>query len=101
MGKIVLTEEQVAILKGATGPVIVCDPEGNIVASVDPTPTPDEISELKRRAAGPGPWYTTGQVLARLEALQAEQSRAGSPLDAERVRDLLNGWRDQEPGCSK
>jgi hypothetical protein len=32
-----------------------------------------EIAEAERRANGPGPWFTTQEVLAHLKALEAKE----------------------------
>ena len=81
MREIVLTEEQSRVLSGPPRPVVIKDPSGRVVGELDPVPNPEWIAELKRRAAAPGPRYSSAAVTAMLDALQAERDRIG-PFDA-------------------
>lgn len=68
-----------AKLPDLSGPIELCDEDGNILARVEPVREPDEerfsreprISreELLWRQANPGKLYTTAEVLAYLESL--------------------------------
>jgi len=79
MTHIRLTAEQVDVLLSAADPIILCHPDGSVVAFAskrpnDVTPkepvfTPEEIAEAERRIDSPGPWYTTQEVLAHLRSL--------------------------------
>jgi hypothetical protein len=72
MTQIILNDDQVQAVRQGTDPVEVCDPSGVLVGYVTRRvmATPEEIAEAKRRAASPGPWHTTEQFLARLQALE-------------------------------
>jgi hypothetical protein len=80
MPVIVLTEEQDSVLAGANQPVLVRRRDGTIVASIspaalekrDPALSPEEIAEFQRRAQSPGPWYSTEELLRRVQARAAE-----------------------------
>lgn len=95
MSPVILSGEQVLLL--AQGPLPVCDPDGNIVGHVEPLGfTPQEIAEAKRRAASPGPWYTSEQVRSHLAALEEAANREGG-LDTVRTRRLLEHVRSEVP----
>ena len=96
MPEIVLTEEQAKVLAGTVARVEVKDLTGRVVGHLDPLPTPEFIAEMKRRAASAGPKYTGGQVLAMLDALQAERDRIG-PFDAAYLRDFVERLRRSDP----
>jgi hypothetical protein len=82
MTQINLTAEQAELLTGATGPIVLCRPDGivvgyasrqpHVVTPKEPIFTPEEIAEAERRIDSPGPWYTTQEVLARLRSLGPE-----------------------------
>jgi hypothetical protein len=66
----------------------------------DPIPpefTPEMTAELKRRAAGPGPFFTSEQVQARLRALQEEWDRTGG-FDETYMREFLARLDAADPG---
>jgi hypothetical protein len=65
--------------------------------SATPKLTPEMIAELKRRAASPGPWYTSAQVQARLRALQEEWDRTGG-FDEAYLREFLARLNAADPG---
>jgi hypothetical protein len=77
MTQITLSSEQAAALTNATEPVRICLPNGSVAGWLtrDLTPqvpifTPEEIAEAERRANGPGPWFTTKEVLEHLKSLE-------------------------------
>jgi hypothetical protein len=79
MTEIVLSAEQAAILASAKELVAIRRPDGSFVGWVSPTSrfiipnecpfTPDEIAAAEAEADGPGPWYTTKEVLEHLRSL--------------------------------
>src|SRR5689334_11630295 len=97
MPELILTEEQAKTVAQALGPVLVRDLNGKVLGHVEPKLTPEMIAELKRRAASPGPWYTSEQVHARLEALQAEWDRTGG-FDLAYMREFLKRLNEADPG---
>lgn len=97
MPEIVLTDEQAKQLVGAIAPVQVKDATGRVVGRLDPILTPEFIAELKRRAATPGPRYSGAQVLAMLDALQAERDRIG-PFDIAYMHEFVAKLEAAEPG---
>lgn len=56
----------------ATEPIRLVDDQGKILGSFAPATvaaasddlTAEEIAELKRRVASPGPWYSTDEMIA-------------------------------------
>ena len=56
----------------ATEPVHLVDDQGNVLGSFAPMAvagsandlTAEEIAEMKRRSASPGPWYSTDEMIA-------------------------------------
>jgi hypothetical protein len=88
MAEIVLTEEQAAIYRQAKEPVRVRDSHGIILGALDPGLTPEFIAEMKRRAASPGPWFTSEQVRRHLQALKEAWDREG-PLNERRMREIV------------
>ncbi len=95
MSKIVLTEEQMKVVRQAKTPVPVCDPHGIVLGSVDPEITPEFIAEMKRRAAAPGPRYTGEQIRRHLQALEEAWQREG-PFDENRLKEILKECRAAE-----
>jgi hypothetical protein len=83
MTQIVLTAEQAAVLATSDQPVAVVRPDGSHVGWVSPTVnfvipkenpfTPEEIAAAEQEASGPGPWYTTQEVLDHLRSLDPPQ----------------------------
>ena len=96
MPEIVLTEEQAKQLDGVVVPVVVKDSSGRVVGHLDPVLTPEYIAKLKRRAATPGPRYSGAQVLAMLDALQAERDRIG-PFDAAYAMEFVERLEKSDP----
>jgi uncharacterized protein YmfQ (DUF2313 family) len=98
MVQVILTEEQVRLMREALGkPVQLCDPTGKVLVQIEPEMNQEFIAELKRRAASPGPWYTGEQVQARLRALQEEWDRTGG-FDEAYMRDFLQRLDAADPG---
>jgi hypothetical protein len=95
MTQIVLTEEQMKVVRQSKTPVRVCDPQGICLGTVDPEITPEFIAEMKRRAAAPGPRYTGEQVQNHLRVLQEAWEREG-PFDEVRMREILKEIRAAE-----
>ncbi len=89
MNKIILTEDQLQVLRQATAPIPVCHPKGKVLGTVDPDMTPEFVAEMKRRAASPGPWYTSEQVQRHLQLLQEAWDREGG-FDEARMHELLD-----------
>jgi hypothetical protein len=98
MSEIVLTEEQARLATQSRGTVRVCDREGKTLGVFTRLALSDEeIAELRRRAASPGPWYTGDQVKARLRALEQEWEHTGG-FDTEYARKLLERLNAADPG---
>ncbi len=97
MLEVILTEEQAKIVARAEGPLVVRDPGGKVVGHIEPKLSPEVIAELKRRAASPGPWYTSEQVHARLVALQEEWDRTGG-FDEAYAQEFLARLNEADPG---
>jgi len=72
MTRIVLNDEQAAVLNAAHGQVRLCDAEGRVLGLTQPGFSDEEIAEARRRAASPGVCYTTEEVLAHLRSLDAK-----------------------------
>jgi uncharacterized protein YmfQ (DUF2313 family) len=97
MSEVILTEDQARIVVQAGGPVVVRDPSGKELGRIEPKLPPEEIAELKRRAASPGPWFTGQQVQARLQALQAEWDSTGG-FDETYMEEFLARLDAADPG---
>jgi len=96
MPEIVLTEEQAKQLTETLSPVVVKDPSGRVVGHLGPVLSPERIAELKRRAATPGPRYSSESVKAMLDALQAERDRIG-PFGAEYALEFVRRLEESDP----
>ena len=96
MPEIVLTEEQLKQLGSRPIPVVLKSPAGQVVGHLDPLPSPEFIAELKRRAATPGPRYSSASVTAMLDALQAERDRIG-PFSAAYALDFVRRLEASDP----
>ena len=121
MPEIILTKEQASVLLESRESVILRDEGGTVRIVSEPYDavalakhhqrklsgnfrggeesvlSPEELSELKRRAASPGPWFTGKQVFCRLEALQAEWERTGG-FDETYMHDFLQQLDSSDPG---
>jgi hypothetical protein len=81
MTEIVLSAEQMQVLKSAQGVIAIRRPDGSFVGWISPATnfiipeecpfTPEEIAAAEERADGPGPWYTTQEVVAHLRSLHS------------------------------
>lgn len=71
MARIVLDEKQAAVLASAREAVEVCDAAGNVLGYVELVFSSEDIAEAKRRAAMPGKWHTSEQVLEHLRSLDS------------------------------
>jgi len=95
MIKITIPAEDAAKLNSSLADFQLCDSSGKILATVRRELTPEFIAELKRRAAEPGPRYSSEQVQEMLQTLQSTWDREG-PFGSERkdqiVQDLHAKW---------
>jgi len=73
MTQITLTPEQTAALNQAVGPVVLVDAAGQQVGQVAPRSsshfTAEELAEMERRIGKDGPYITTDELLAKLQAM--------------------------------
>jgi hypothetical protein len=74
---IVLSIEQVRVLRDAKGEIELRDPQGAKVGCAKPQDdlhgwTEEDIRLAKEALAAPGPRYTTEQVLAHLRSLEPQ-----------------------------
>jgi hypothetical protein len=77
MTQITLSDDQTRQLSEASAPIVFVDSRGRKLgelSSVDrdtseETISDEELAEIKRRMASPGPGYTTKEVLAHLHSL--------------------------------
>jgi hypothetical protein len=98
MSEVILTETQAKVVFDAFGgPITVRDATGNVLGQFEAKLTPEQVAELKRRAASPGPWFTGKQVQARLQALQQEWDRTGG-FDEAYLREFLERLDEADPG---
>src|SRR5262249_22490106 len=80
MPQIMLTEEQFRVYEGATEPVEIRTPDGELLVRVArrlPHETPEFFAEMRRQAAEPGPRYSGEDIQAMFRALEAEWERTG------------------------
>jgi hypothetical protein len=96
MPQIVLTDEQVRTIEQANELVMVTDSRGNAYTPIRLELTAEQVAELKRRAATPGPTYTSDQVRRRLQALQAEWDRTGG-FDHAYRREFMKKLDETDP----
>jgi hypothetical protein len=69
MSQIILSDEQLKAVRAATDAIAIRDQEGHLIGYVARPPSPEEISEAKRRLQSNGPWYSTAEVLDHLKSL--------------------------------
>lgn len=84
MREVILSPEQAAIVASAEEPITIRGPAGEFIGWVWSTSqfrtpsecpfTPEEVAAAELEADGPGPWYTTKQVLEHLRSLDQFQS---------------------------
>ena len=96
MPELVLTEEQTKQLATTVTRVEVKDAYGRVIGHVDPLPAPEYIAEMKRRAAAPGPRYSSTSVFAMLDALQAERDRIG-PFSPQYAKEFVERLERSDP----
>jgi hypothetical protein len=78
MADLIVTHDQAKVLAGATVPVAIRDPDGNLLGFASPSGgqpklhgfTPEEIARSRQIADLKGPWYTTEQVRQHLRSLE-------------------------------
>jgi hypothetical protein len=70
MSAIVLTEEQMNILRRSSDLVAVCDPDGQVLGTVDPDRRHELIHEFDWRPTSEKTTYTGEQVRALLQYLE-------------------------------
>ena len=76
MTSIAIPSAVAEILRKITLPARLVDEQGNLLGSfaparsVDDELTAEELADMKRRLTGPGPWYTTEQVLAHIDSVE-------------------------------
>ena len=97
MSEIMLSDDQAKVVTQAFGPVAVRDAKGTVLGHIEPKLTQEMISELKRRAASPGPCFTGNQVQARLKALEQEWERTGG-FDQAYMDEFLKRLDFDDPG---
>ena len=83
MTQIVLTAEQTAALDSAQEPVAICRPDGSVAAVISPQApfiapqrcplTPEQVAAAVRESDGPGPFFSTQEVLDYLRASDSQQ----------------------------
>ena len=81
---------------GSPVTVVVKDAAGRVVGHLEPTPSPEWFAEMKRRAAAPGPRYSSASVLAMMDARQAERDRLG-PFDVEYMQTFIERLERDDP----
>jgi hypothetical protein len=96
MPEIVLTAEQARVLTGATQPVDVRDPDGNALGSLDPRDAAALARHRQRKKTPRDTWYTSEQMRAQFDALQAERDRVG-PFDGAYALALLARLEQENP----
>jgi hypothetical protein len=96
MPEIVLTEEQARVLAGVTQPVDVRDPDGNALGSLDPRDAAVLARHRLRKKTPRDTWYTSEQMRAQFDALQAERDRIG-PFDADYALEFAEQLQKDDP----
>jgi hypothetical protein len=70
MPELILTEEQARVVAEALAPVRVRDGRGNVLGTIAPIWTEEDIADARRRLASAEPRYSTAQVLEYLRSLE-------------------------------
>jgi hypothetical protein len=95
MPEIVLTEEQARIVAGANSTIVIRNPSGITVGSINPKEA-EIIAEARRRHATESGEAIPGDVvIAHLAALQTEWERVGG-FDSDYAKDFLKKLRAEE-----
>lgn len=76
MPHIVLTDEQMSVIDQARETVEVRRNDGRVVTHIEPSWTPEEIEEIRKRAATE-PCYTSEQVREYFRLLEEEVATTG------------------------
>lgn len=96
MPVLVLTTEQVGLLAAAGGPVSVRGPDGQEYGSLDARDA-EAITRHRLRNGTPRThWYTHAQVMAQLDALEAERVRVGT-LDPAQLESFIDELQRTDP----
>jgi len=72
MVKLVVNDQQAELIMSAQDQVAVCDRHGRFLGYLSTVDTTERIAEMRRRAALHEPIYSTQEVLAHLDALEAK-----------------------------
>jgi hypothetical protein len=73
MTRLVLTHEQSRLVAESREPIQVCDPQGDVLTTIEPPEfTPEEIAEAAKAADSNEPRYSTQQVLDHLRSLASK-----------------------------
>lgn len=72
MPQVTLTAEQVRLIANGHERIEICDPSGRVLGYVESPVAAEDIEIAKARMNWQGPWYTTEQVLAHLQSLEAK-----------------------------
>lgn len=92
MAMIVLTESQVRTLTSSDESVSICGPNGKEIGTLA---APRPRGFLMK--PDPGPHYTSEQMRARLDALEAEIARRGREMTKEELRVFMAKLRADDP----
>ena len=97
MSAIVLTEEQMEVLRRAVGPVLVCDRDGETLGTVDPDRRHELINEIQWRSSDSTVTYSSKEVSALLQFLEKVSAKEGR-IDRKRLDQLIKQFHDQYDG---
>lgn len=73
MTVIVLSPDQSETVAKAIGKVEVHDVQGNVLGTLTPRWTQEDLELAERRLNSNGPWRTTQEVLEHLQSLEPQQ----------------------------
>jgi len=82
------------VFDGPWEPVTFHDPEGNVLATIDPPMSAEQREAFRRIANSPGPRYSGEQVQAMLLALESEWEKSGG-MDERGVQAFVEEWRSR------
>ena len=94
MSAIVLTEEQMNILRQSSGVVAICDPDGQVLGTVDPDRRHELIHEFDWRPTSEQVTHSGEQVRALLKYLETIHAQEGK-IDATRLKQLVKKCHDE------